>query len=312
MMLRPVRADELGTFAALPGEPERNAAIREYVARMVASGAMRPEWCFVAEAAGAAVGSVAYWTLPGMDAPLDLVLLEAPWDEPGLDAGALILAHALRGMRRLGAETAGHVLDAPPAAPQWQHHPERRAALLARAGFALRRETIRVEWTGGDPPPEPRRLTFRPLEEVGDAAFVDAIARVSAGTLDREIRGERERQGAAAAARELFDDLRQLGHRPGWWELAFAPGGDLAGLVLPATIPAASTIGYVGVVPEHRGHGYVDDLLARAMATLHAAGPARIVADTDVANAPMAAAFRRAGFRQFATRREYRVDLRQR
>ena len=163
MMIRPIRADELGTFAALPGQPERNAPVRDYVARMVASGAMRPERCFVAEAAGAPVGSVAYWTLPGADVPLDLVLLEAPWDDPSLDVGVLVLKQALDGMRRLGATTAGHVLDAPPAAPQWQHHPERRTELLAHAGFVLRRETSRVEWTGNAPPPVPGRLAFSPL-----------------------------------------------------------------------------------------------------------------------------------------------------
>jgi RimJ/RimL family protein N-acetyltransferase len=32
-------------------------------------------------------------------------------------------------------------------------------------------------------------------------------------------------------------------------------------------------------------------------------------ADTDLANAPMAAAFERAGYTRFATRREFEVDL---
>ncbi|MEV4468894.1 hypothetical protein [Nonomuraea sp. NPDC049504] len=44
------------------------------------------------------------------------------------------------------------------------------------------------------------------------------------------------------------------------------------------------------------GRGYVGDLLAHGTPTLAAEGPRRIVAATDVANAPTAAAFRRAGY----------------
>jgi ribosomal protein S18 acetylase RimI-like enzyme len=61
------------------------------------------------------------------------------------------------------------------------------------------------------------------------------------------------------------------------------------------------------VVPQQRGRGYVDDLLAQAVATLADAGASVIRADTDVANVPMANAFRRAGFEQFLSR--HRVPL---
>jgi RimJ/RimL family protein N-acetyltransferase len=74
------------------------------------------------------------------------------------------------------------------------------------------------------------------------------------------------------------------------------------------------TVFYVGVVPEMRGRGYVDDLLAAGTATLLEARrmdgdekPLR--ADTDVANTPMAAAFERAGWARFAGRREYVAEL---
>ncbi|MFC7104745.1 GNAT family N-acetyltransferase [Nonomuraea rubra] len=49
-------------------------------------------------------------------------------------------------------------------------------------------------------------------------------------------------------------------------------------------------------MPEHRGHGYVDDLLARGTRTLAEAGLQRVVAATDVANVPTANAFLRAGY----------------
>ena len=79
---------------------------------------------------------------------------------------------------------------------------------------------------------------------------------------------------------------------------------------MPAGTPTFVSIGYIGVVPERRGRGYVNDLLARGTETLLRVGNGQVLrADTDVDNAPMAAAFERAGYRRFATRREYEIRL---
>ncbi len=141
------------------------------------------------------------------------------------------------------------------------------------------------------------------------------MMKVSEGTLDREIREERERLGPQGAARKFFEDARRVKHEPSWWRLAYnRPRGELVGLVMPAQPPAFLTIFYVGVVPEMRGQGYVDDLLAAGTATLLEArrregNEKPLRADTDVANTPMAAAFERAGWARFAGRREYVAEL---
>ena len=129
------------------------------------------------------------------------------------------------------------MLDAPPLYPQWQDSPEKRIELLERAGFALKRETSRFEWRG-EPPSMPGRLAFRTLGEVGEEAFVDAMARVSEGTLDREIQDERERMGAENAARDFFEWSGKLEYDASWWQLAYTPGKDLLGLVMPAVVTA--------------------------------------------------------------------------
>ena len=139
-----------------------------------------------------------------------------------------------------------------------------------------------------------------------------AISRVSEGTLDREILAERERRGPGGAARDFFEDAGRVQHDPSWWRLAYDTGGALVGLVMPARPPAFLTIFYVGVVPEMRGRGYVDDLLSAGTATLlevRGADGAPLRVDTDVSNAPMSAAFERADWTRFARRREYAVDL---
>ena len=80
--LRPGQPDDLSLFTDISEDTRKNADVRAYVDRTIASGAMRPEWCYLAEVDGRVVGRVAAWTLPPSDTPLDLVLLDVPWDEP--------------------------------------------------------------------------------------------------------------------------------------------------------------------------------------------------------------------------------------
>ena len=147
---------------------------------------------------------------------------------------------------------------------------------------------------------------------MGEDAFVDAMRKVSEGTLDREIGEERQRLGVKRAAQEFFDDAQRVDHDPSWWRLAYEPNSELVGLVMPAEPPGFLTLFYVGVVPGMLGQGYVDELLAAGTATLLEAQSKNgkpLIADTDVSNAPMAAAFERAGWTRFAGRQEYVVDL---
>ena len=316
MRTRPVRPDEIDLFVDAASQPNHREETVRYLQSMFAAGSMRPEWCFVIqEGEDPPVGRVAFWTLPGTEKPFALVLLEVLWDGDHLGVGTRLLGDVLDEARGLGADEIEHVLDAPPMGPQFQHHPGKRVEMLEGAGFAFRRETDRFHWRGGEPPSVPGRLSLPTLEEAGEASFVDAMMRVSEGTLDREIREERERLGPRGAAREFFEHARRVGHDPAWWRLAYdGPDGDLAGLVMPAEPPGFLTIFYVGVVPEMRGRGYVDDLLAAGTVTLldaRAQGNTEkpLRADTDVSNVPMAAAFRRAGWTRFAGRREYVADL---
>ncbi len=313
MHVRSVPSAGLDVFVELAGDPAQHGEVRRYLETMFAAGSMRPEWCFVAENDGSPVGRVAFWTLPGMAASFALVLFDVLWRENYREVGSALLGYALEEARRLGSRQIEHVLDDPPMPPQFQHRPVERIRLLEGAGFSLRRETDRFEWSGGETPAVADRLSFRTLEEVGEDAFVGGIMLVSGGTLDREIQVDRERFGPEGAARDFFEDASRVEHDPSWWRLAYdGPDGDLVGLVMPAHPPAFLTIFYVGVVPDLRGHGYVDDLLSAGTATLldaRGSDGTPLRADTDVSNAPMSAAFERAGWARFASRREYAADL---
>lgn len=137
----------------------------------------------------------------------------------------------------------------------------------------------------------------------------DAIERVSADSLDLYTRTERERLGAAGEARQTLDDLLAMDAEPGWWELGYDRTDALVGLVMPSRAPSMGTIGYIGVVPEQRGNGYVNDLLARGTAMLLRTSAPVLRADSDLDNSPMADAFARGGWRSIGTRQEFELRL---
>ena len=174
--------------------------------------------CYLAEDHGRNLGRVALWRLPTLTRPESVISLDS--DDDAI-AGELP-AHAITVARQAGAETLGSVLDEPAQSPRCQADPERRAGWLVAAGFPVRRATSRWEMAADARSPAiPGRLLFRTLSDVGDAAFLDAIERVSAGSLDLYTRSERGRLGASGEARQTWDDLRDMEWQPGWWELAF-------------------------------------------------------------------------------------------
>ncbi len=311
--VRPIASDELPAFLGVEADRERAADQASYLTRMVEAGAMRLEWCHVAEVDGRTVGRFAFWSLPNLAMPISIVLLDVaaavtdPEDRAAV--AAALLGRAIDDARRGTPPEFGYVVDDPPQTPQWQLHPEERTTWLEAAGFSVARATSRWMFDGSAPD-VPDRCAFRSFEDVGETAFLDALARVSSSTADARIQADRDRLGADGEARQMLDDLRSMESRPGWWELAYDGHGDLVGLIAPAAAPEMATIGYIGVVPEQRGHRYVDDLLARGTAVLRRDMPERLIkADTDLANQPMAAAFERAGYAQFATRREFEIQL---
>jgi RimJ/RimL family protein N-acetyltransferase len=179
-----------------------------------------------------------------------------------------------------------------------------RQEAARRAGLTRSLERLRFEWTPGAGPPGPPgspraagRLAFR--AEPDDEVFAGLFRRVMAGTLDQTSRWGAERGGLAAQAEQdlAFYRDRMMGDRA-WWRVAVAPDGQPAGFGLPSRNTEFPVVGYLGVLPEYRGHGYAAEILAEITRILAAeAGASVIHADTDLVNQPMAAAFARCGYR---------------
>jgi GNAT superfamily N-acetyltransferase len=165
-------------------------------------------------------------------------------------------------------------------------------------GLVLFQEKEGFWWADtGQVLPEPAGLRLESMPRIGRAAFVTVIGRCLAQTLDRTdavVFGRQGPEGWAGA----FLDHRAAGDDAGSWLFAQTAGGDpvgFVGLAQRVGEPGVGTIVLVGVVPEHRGNGHVDQLLAAAYRAARARGFAAVLAHVDVDNHPMMAAMRRSG-----------------
>lgn len=301
---RTLAASDLDRIGALlPTDEVGVWADADLFRERLATGEYRPEWTWVAEEAGEPRAVAVWWGGPGDERPGALDTLNAVASPARTDvvAGLLDAAHAAFG----GTPPDFHLL----LPVDWRERPDVVAGLgwrqeaARRAGLTTAVERLRYEWTrdSGVPAP-PRRLRFRP--EADDEVFVGLFRRVLDGTLDAASRAQAAAVGADAQARADVAFYRDTmpGERS-WWRVAEDADGRPAGFALPSRNTGSHVVGYLGVLPERRGHGYVDDLLAEITRILAEETGADVVrADTDLTNRPMAAAFDRLGYRNVARR----------
>lgn len=186
---------------------------------------------------------------------------------------------------------------------------EQQHQVLAAAGFDLTVERVRVH-RHGDAPPLPRqpaRLTFQPAATAATAEVVEIFAAVGDASLDHAMTTGRAEHGRDGEATRRLDRALRRTHDEDWLVLGLDEAGAPVGYVQAAIAEGGPAIlAEVGVVQPRRGHGYVDDLLAHATATLAARGHPQVRAFTDTANHPMRAAFTRAGYSETGTRHDFR------
>lgn len=243
-------------------------------------GKTRPEWCF---AEGQA--RLAFWAPFAGSEPV-IVWQFDPGPDPVAAAGLL-----RRGLAEAELTKIIYDISLPPGLTPVVDRAVAHEALLG-AGFAMEVERLMLEWVAGtDIPADPGRLTYRPGRPMDPSEVIDLLVRVSEGSLDYDTQVEVAAGGAEKEARWMYDDLMSRKAKPDWFVIGHL-GDSPVGLVAPDD----HSIAYIGVVPEHRGHGYVHDLLAHGTRTLSEAGVRRVVAATDVANVPTANAFLRAGY----------------
>jgi RimJ/RimL family protein N-acetyltransferase len=262
----------------------------------LAGNQFRPEWIWLAEGDdGQVLGRALWWGREGSEQPIALDCLqvrESVADPAALAAGLLAAGHAAFGNLPL------YNISLP---GDWRTRPHLVEAVAWRqkaayeAGLTTEIERLRYEWTpaAGTPAEPSGRLVFR---EGTDEEFLDAFARLSADSLDLHTQNELRSMDAEQLAREDVEFYRDCPGERDWWRLAELPDGTLAGMAIPSATPYHRNVGYLGIVPEQRGRGLIDEVLAEITRFHAAAGADRITATTDTVNRPMAAAFDRAGY----------------
>jgi RimJ/RimL family protein N-acetyltransferase len=307
LLFHAVAESDLDRVLSVPvSEPLWRVTADEY-RRELAKRQYRPEWTWVAEDEGRVLARAVWWGQVDSTHPLALDCLLT--DDTVTDRAELaceLLAAAHRAFLDAGARQLPdyNILKLPGG---WRDTPATAAAVAwrqdaaARAGLPVVTERLQFEWTSDIGVPEPSgRLAFVP--EPDDEVFLDAFLRVAAGSLDAHTVQSTAAIGAEPTARE---SLRFYLERPGkrdWWRLARTADGALVGLAIPSATAYARNVGYLGIVPEQRGRGYVADVLAEITRCHADAGADRITATTDLGNQPMANAFARAGYRNTETR----------
>jgi RimJ/RimL family protein N-acetyltransferase len=274
-------------LSRIKGGHSINSTTRERFIDYLSTRNYRPEWTWLALDGDEIAGLAVWWGFPAGGNPLALDCLYAA---PSVAAPVPLWAELIR---RVPPPIEYHIFTVPGGRDDPAIKVRLEAA--AAAGLTTLNERLRYEWTAEKPLPDrSSRLRFEP--DPDDEAFIDVFAAISVDSLDVATREGVERLGHRANAEEdVAHDKMMKGSREDW-RLAYDEAGDLVGFALPSANDGGPVVGYLGVVPGHRGHGCSDDLLAEITWILAANGATRIRADTDSTNRPMAAAFDRAGY----------------
>ncbi|MFD8158595.1 GNAT family N-acetyltransferase [Streptomyces malaysiensis] len=295
--MRPITGcEELDLFSQLP------YTLNEELADDLATGRRRPEWMWVALHGERLLARAAWWGRPGDDTPFLLDIFDIDDSSPDrdrVDIGVRLLQTALAEVIPANTRPPEYNRVVP---SDWReddmarHVVEDRMLALERTGARLLVERLRLEWRPGTPLPTPRqRLTFRPLRDTEEILALMTL--VLDGTLDAHSRDDLTRMSAREAAiRHYEDELAHFRSPRDWWRIATLPDGEPVGFVTPARNDYNPVIGYLAVLPEHRGNGYIDEILAEGTRILIAQDVPRIRAATDLGNTPMANAFHRVGY----------------
>ena len=265
---------------------EHNSFARN-VDKWIEHGQTRLDLCFAMIENNAIVGGIAFST----DVSEPIALLDLSLSSNSFHLGAELINRSIKSLSLRSV----------------RYHLYNDSELYSRyrqcfvdAGFVAVQEKLSYRFTRGSMTSDESGIVYHSFAEVGEKAFIDAVATVTQQTLDRADSAAAAMYGENKAAEILIRDLKELDFQPGIWMLAYLCG-KFIGLVIPTNFGDSydgklGSINYIGVPPTERGKGYVDILLAKGTQLLILQGVTTIIADIDELNYPMKDALERSGY----------------
>lgn len=168
---------------------------------------------------------------------------------------------------------------------------------------------LKVPFVWEEPQPlieVPSRLTFKATKELGDEVLLLLVTQVIESSADASDKKKVAQQNSHQVAKQFLSEAKdEFSYQDDWWQVGINSNGTIVGFVLPVIYPGydrdgleEATIYYIGVLPEHRGHGFATDLLSKGTRALQEVGVWRIFCDTDANNVSMISTFERVGYQQ--------------
>lgn len=302
-------AGEYPLFASFPAPASGVGARSQPFEKYVADGDYVPGRLWIAERDGEVIARLAFWAPPGTELPWSADYFDMlPGLGDRIEVGAELMRAAYTALVTPDYAVPPHPDGGRPdyhlfLPLDWNERDDARRdaadriAAAERFGLVRFVERLNLRWNLDDGlPPRSERLRFEPAGDRYEE-LVETVMRVNESTLDAHAGRDIARWGPRATVERLIAEGDELpeGNRD-WWRLAYTADGDTVGFTMPVRSPIP-THGYLGVVPEHRGHHYSDDLVAETLHVITEAGETTAYDATDVGNAPMAASFARCRYR---------------
>jgi hypothetical protein len=227
MIVRNINHDEVDKYCRVGLEEKRALEFKDRILKAWEEKRSYPEWFFVIEEGGKFIGRLGFDMF--LSDPLNLMVwgLVIPDEKDYFEAGEKLFKGALESLSGKGLKLITHHLYE----KDNKKFSESRELFL-RVGFTIQQEKFSYRFTDGSIPKLSDRLIFKTLKEVGEEEFINAMIRVTKGTLDSFDARDVARLGEYRQAQDSFNGLKDLDYNEKWWKLAYEPNGDFAGLIL--------------------------------------------------------------------------------
>jgi hypothetical protein len=287
LIIRSIDSTEIESFAQLIVS---KVSFKGSLLSWINDGITKLEWCFVIEDNEKFLGRIVYGVLDN-----GLKILNIDIKDHSEIVIYKLLQSSLNEMKLKGLTGVECHLYSD------KKYFEKYVEIFMKNGFNITQEKKSFIWEKANTININRvseRLVFKKLQEVDSNDYIDAIEKVTEGTLDEDDLECITEFGSKQAAINYFNLLKDIDFNKSWWKLAYTHNNELIGLVIPQKFNEdVGAINYIGVVPKKRGNGYVNDLIVEGIRILNENNIKKIIADIDVKNYPLEKALNKEEFK---------------